>query len=371
MTRENRIMIGFDFTGSNYTNAKRSLEEWARYARHCDQFDVVFGVSTANYRSKGMAGAPDLKTDDALMEMCRVCSAFSRWDEDVTDIANKIIEDGGGGSCRPFYSGFNYGSLVNRLLLLANLMSCNYLVRIDPGTCPPSASTFDDLVTEHLRLIEGKSIVVSRGYEGRLAIRDMFVRDKTAHEQLIHDYTGVDPGSQVTGGAMFTSNVPGVPAMPFDRYGPDRKGATLVWGSDDAIYQILAETTGSRKLSQIPVPRFDVEGKRKSTIEYYRGVTGMVYLSSLLAGHGCSEAETRLQKFFATLKTEHLDPVKYRPSEEGKQLDQEFDLNAVAPKAFLESIAAGRENHNRLLSDGNWPEIAGKLQEALHSHVSM
>jgi hypothetical protein len=362
-------MIGFDFTGSNYAKAKHSLEAWARYATQSQQFDVVFGVSTANYRSKGMTGAPHLKTNDALKEMSKLCPAFARWDEDVTDIANKILDDGNGADCRPFYPGFNYGSLDNRLLLLANVISCRYLVRIDPGTCPPSAIAFDDVLSEHLRLIDSRSIVVSQGYKDRLAIRDMFVRDKSRHEQLILEYTGIEPTSQVTGGAMLTSNVPGVPALPFEPYGPDRKGNTLVWGSDDAIYQILDETRGSHKLSLAPIPRFDAEGKKKSTIEYYRGVTGMVYLSTLIEGHGSSEAESKLQKFFGKLKAEYLDPLKYRPEEEGKQLEEEFDLNTVAPAAFRKSIEAGRENHARLLSNDNWTRMSDQLGEALRSHV--
>jgi len=361
-------MIGFDFSGGNFPGALYALQQWSDYASKSEEFDVVFGVSTASYTNRGMPGAPDLTVSNALLAMLQYCPSLVCWDESVTDIASRIV-DGLRLDCRPFYRGFNYGSLDNRLLLLSHAVGADYFIRIDPGTCPPEPA-FDTLMAQHIGLIVDEEMVVSRGYEGRLAIRDLFVKDKDEHEELIRRYTGIEPTDQVTGGAMLTSSVPGVPAIPFEPFGSKRDELTLVWGSDDAIYQVLAETRGSRKLAEVPVPRFDQEGMRKTTIEYYRGVVGMVHLSKLLKGQEAAARE-HTTGFLEELKNDHLDPERYRPSKKGASMEEEFVAEKVIPSGFLESISRGLENHRALLGNGNWQKIANELRDSLHPHVQI
>ena len=173
---------------------------------------------------------------------------------------------------QPFLSHFNYGSVVNRLLLLAHSHDCDYMVRIDPGTLPPKRASFAYLMTKHEREIDNDAcVVVSRRYARRRALRNMFVRSGRgeSHAELVKDCTGIDVKNQITGGAMLTLKSPGTPAMCF----PTDSGLTLVWASDDGIYQVLPATQDkSHILPKHPVPRFDAVGKSKPSTEYYRGI---------------------------------------------------------------------------------------------------
>lgn len=372
MTDKTRLLIGFDFTGFNFPSALYSLQQWAAFTKRSEDFEVIFGVSTAQHRSRGLPGAQDLSTRNALMSMTQYAFPLICWDEYVNDLAKNILR-GQGIKCHASYSGFNYGSLVNRLLLLANEASCDFLIRVDPGTRPPDSRFFDEMAREHIGAIKGKVCVVSRGYEGRLAIRDQFVRDKKKHEELVEQFTFVKPNSQVTGGAMFTSNVPGTPAVPFEAYGT--AAPTLVWGSDDAIFQVLPTTRDSRKLADIPIPRFDREGKGKSTVEYYRGVSGMVCLAELASGKSESEAKKKVVEFLQTLKEKHLDETKYKSDDEkdakgrsqGEIMGQEFSHNTVAPAAFLSRIKEGWDNYAALLEE--WQNVATVLKGHLNPFI--
>lgn len=374
MNTKQHVMLGFDFTGSNFPSALYTMQQWAKYTESADAFQVSFGVSTASYQSRGLPGASDISVHHALVAMLQYCPSLACWDECVTDIASQIISDIDGIECKPFYSSFNYGSLDNRLLLLAHTLRARFLIRVDPSTLPPKTRSFDELVAEHIGIIGNSDIVVSRGYDGRLAIRGLFVTDKEKHEKLIEQFTGINPLKQVTGGAMLTSSVPGVPAIPFERFGGKSGDLTLVWGSDDAIYQIIKDTNGSKKLESIPIPRFDQEGKRKSTIEYYRGILGMVYLSGLLSKNDSSKAQkARLNEFFNLLKKEHLSQEKYRSTEKGATLEDEFIIDNVAPSAFLTKIEEGLMNYKLLIceSQKNWQLIANILQGPLYPHVQI
>jgi len=374
MADKTRLLIGFDFTGFNFPSAIYTLQQWATYTKQSEDFDVIFGVSTAQHRPRGLPGAPDLSTRNALISMSQYASPLVCYDEYVNDLAKDILQ-AQGIKCHASYSGFNYGSLVNRLLLLASEASCDFLIRVDPGTRPPDSRSFEEMAREHIGAIKGTACVVSRGYEGRLAIRDQFVRDKKEHEKLVERFTFVKPNSQVTGGAMFTSSVPGTPAVPFEAYGT--AAPTLVWGSDDAIFQVLPATDGSRKLSDIPIPRFDREGKGKSTVEYYRGVAGMVCLADLASGKPESVAKEKVIEFLQILKEEHLNEIKYKPINEktargkgrGEIMDNEFCHDTVAPAAFLSRIKEGWDNHAALLEE--WQNVATVLKGHLNPFIKV
>jgi hypothetical protein len=55
-------------------------------------------------------------------------------------------------------------------------MDCKHLLRVDPGTSPPDC-TFSDVFEEHIDVISDQNIVVSRGYAGRIAVRDFYCRE--------------------------------------------------------------------------------------------------------------------------------------------------------------------------------------------------
>lgn len=357
---KDRIMIGLDFAEGNFPSALCTLFQWAACAKGQKDLDVVFGVSTT---------APDPRS--MIISMSKYLKPLFCLDERVGGMATEIISGHTRkNNCHPFYSGFNYGSLVNRLLLLANIARCQFLVRVDPGTYPFASPDFNSVVQQHIDFVKGTKKVVSRGYDGRLALRHVFVLDKSAQEKLVCNYTGIDASQQVTGGALWTSSVPGTPAIGFEQYdGFNGKGLTLVWGSDDAIYQILPATGGSKKLLDVSVPRFDPEGMRKTTVEYYRGVVGMVYLSGFMSSGQESSARERTENFLVDLRVKHLDPAKYRPETPGKTMDEEFSMDLVAPDSFLTSIRNGLENHSRLMNNDNWTTIADALKEKLAQEV--
>jgi len=380
--REKRkIMVGFDFTTSNYPAALYTLQQWARCAEGSG-LDITFGVSTALSRKKVFCFEKISTVRDALLIMAGQCRNFVCWDEFVTDFVFCSVPEM---LSRPFlfYRDFNYGSSVNRLLLLAYAAGCEYLVRVDPGTLPPELdpeqdggrTKFGAIVDEHIDLIKGSVKVVSRGYKGRLAIRDLFVYEnkKKEHEQLVEGFTGIDVRRQVTGGAMFTSNVPGLPVVGFGRFGPSKKELTLVWGSDDAISQILPEMSGSKNMGGVLVPRFDPEGKRKTTVEYYRGVAGMVYLANFITSGKDVVARKKLRRFFHELKGYFLDPKRYRLESEGKNksMRREFTLTRVAPEPFLAKIRDGFLAYKELVSSDKWMRMADVLKKVLPSQIQV
>lgn len=361
-----RVLLGIDFVGANFPSALYSLQRWAEYAKSSTSFDPVIGVSTFCRRSEPLRGAKTLTAEQAVGIVRACCSGLPvlHWDTGVNELATGILAETGIGSV-PSWPDFSYGGVVNRLLLLANEASCAWLVRMDPGTLPPSEKPFDDVLHHHLAWIGDSSIVVSRGYKGRLALRDIFLIEGKADEQcdLVQGMTGIDPLAQVTGGAMFTSKVPGVPALSFPS---SESGPTLVWGSDDGIYQILPSTQGSRKVGVIEVPRFDVVGKPKSTKEYYRGVAGTVFLASVL--RGARNPTNEVQQFLDRVAV-LLDDKRCSQIDENPNWRSEFMRANVAPDAFLERINTGFKNHEALCK--NWPRLTEVLKGKLSAAVQV
>ena len=361
-----RILLGIDFIGRNFPSALYSLQRWAEYAKNSSCFVPVIGVSTFCRRSAPLPAATNLIAEQALRVVKDCCSGLEvlHWDTDVNELAAAILSENGIKSC-PSWSDFSYGGAVNRLLLLANEASCPCLVRVDPGTVPPTEKPFDDILHHHLSWIGDSSIVVSRGYKGRLALREIFLIEGKADDQcdLVHRMTGIDPLAQVTGGGMFTSKVPGIPALPF---AGTENGPTLVWGSDDGIYQILPSTLGSRKVGAIEVPRFDVVGKPKSTKEYYRGVAGTVFLASVL--RDIQNATHEVQRFLDRIAG-MLDDRKCREIDGNENWRSEFTRANVAPDGFLDKIKEGCRNHVQLCEE--WSRIADLLRGKLITAVQV
>jgi hypothetical protein len=141
---------------------------------------------------------------------------------------------------RLFYTGkdiFSYGGAFNRLLVLALVAKAPVLVRVDAGTAPLSPALFSASLKSHLALLD-KYAVVSGGYSGRIALRDLKgvegPSERSKFHELVKRRIAVDPLRQLTGGACFALRPEsGPPAIAFP-------GVLPVWASDDAFFQWVA-----------------------------------------------------------------------------------------------------------------------------------
>jgi hypothetical protein len=350
-----RILLGIDFVGDNWHTARSTVEQWWQFAADSAVYDVALGVSNFCRRKEVLPGSDSITPESVHQNLASMIPAdrLAHWTSDIDDqVLTEAVRHGF--HAVPLYSQFNYGSIVNRLLLMASARDCQYLVRVDPGTRPPTNTPFDRLMDEHRRLIEDDGYeVVSRRYGSRLALRHMFVRPglEDIHKNLVQDATGVKIDSQVTGGAMFTQRTPGVPAVCLP---PHDGQPTLVWASDDAIYHFLPQTrTHSKMLESYPLPRFELAGKAKSPAEYYRGIVGAIFLRSLTKGTSHNQAVSELEAFIQQLKSEMLDVAKCSQYSGDSQWLSSFSPENLAPAAFLDAIRAGYVNHQKLLPEWN------------------
>jgi hypothetical protein len=238
---------------------------------------------------------------------------------------------------KPFYKGFSYGGTVNRLLALAAIADCKYLIRIDPGTRPPYYSR--EMFQRHVDAIKsGEAAVTSGLYTDRIALRDDFVpRDKKGdYYEFVQIYTGVDPYRQITGGAAFTVGVfTGPPAIPFP-------GFTPVWASDDGFY---ASICGSKALlfPESRVHRSYPGQAARHGKEYPVRLASMVVLRQLFSGASEDIAIGAGMEFLQQLKERGF----YR----------QFilaDANAELKKRS-QNIVTGWKNYEYLRKD--WVEI--------------
>jgi hypothetical protein len=375
MTSQKRMLLVSDFAGANYPSALYAMQQWSQYVSQSDKYDTILGPTTFAHRSFPV-GSCGVTGRDAVLMIAQTCAGMTTvyWDRYVDELALEILRRNGVGA-QPFYTDFNYGSAVNRWLLLANEMSCDYVLRVDPGTRPPD-EPFDELMGNRLNAMAdlGTNAVISHGYDGRLAIRDDFllgeandeVRKKAIEEQcrIIKAITHIDPKSQVTGGAMFTSRVPGIPAIPFQK---SKKGLTLVWGSDDAFFQLLPATDGSKNIGAPAIPRFDKVGKPKTTIEYYRGVLGMVALYSVMSGReteAINAVESFLQDLIPILNKEFCKRHDRNP-----HWRETFIRKEIAPDEFIEQIVLGWRNHVALVQE--WQTVCRTLKGQLYPHIQI
>ena len=357
-----RILLGIDFTGENHRAAYSSITQWWQFISDSSHYTPVLGVSNFCEKKKTLPGNDHVTPESAHPFLKSVIPAdrLAHWTSDIDDQISKEAVKQGFQSI-PFYSRFSYGGLVNRLLLMACANDCRYLVRIDPGTHPPAGISFDELMKEHEQWIEDNEYgIISRRYLDRLALRHMFVREgqKSAHKELVQHATGIPVEAQITGGAMFTQRVPGVPAVCFP---PTETNLTLVWASDDGLYQTLKETKNHCKvLGTHPIPRFDSVGKQKKSTEYYRGICGAVYLQALKTDLSRQQAIHKLEHFIDVLKQEILDGAQCSRLDNNPQWNVSFCLEELAPTDFLSAIQTGYENHKSLMPE--WVELSKGLR---------
>lgn len=369
------VLLVLDFTGRNFPSALYTIQQWTPYVKKSDHFSVSIGLMTSQGRDEKLNEKGDMTVHDALTTIREYCLGlhFVIWDKEVDEKLERLLE-AEDISSRPTYPSFNYGSIVNKGLLLANAISSQYLTRVDPGTLPPERD-FDKVFKKHVDFIDSNQRVTSRGYKGRMAVRDFFAKRSEIknHHCLVEKMTEVPVKAQVTGGALFTSTVPGIPAIPF-RETP-QSGRILVWASDDGIYQRIKAAEGSAPRGGVKVPRFDRVGKPKTSFEYYRGLGGMVYLSALLdaqenrkmndkspSSH-IDEARGKVSSFIEALKP-LLDEDKCQSNDEaefekehGRKLNWKLDFqrSEVAEDSFLIQIEEGLRNYTTLRDE--WPKI--------------
>ncbi len=360
-----KILLGIDFIGSNFPGAIYTIQQWWKYVTSDNKYDCILGVSNFCNRNSPLPGAWDL-SPTKVKEVLRCFipkKKLVQWTSDIDAILLQTLQKEKRFKSKPFFSEFNYGSVVNRLLLLAYSHDCDYLVRIDPGTIPPKGKPFVDLMAEHESIIDGQiNTVVSRRYADRLALRNIFVKEgkENFHAELVKKYTGIDVYAQITGGAMLTLKSPGTPAICF----PPGDGLTLVWASDDGIYQVLPETkTKSRMLPDYPVQRFDAVGKPKKSIEYYRGIIGAVCLNTLRNGKTLKIAKQNAEQFLQKLKADILDVEKCSLMDADPNWNTTFCLKNIAPQPFIKAIADGYKNYIQLLDE--WKEICNILKSLI------
>ena len=263
MMKITRVLLGIDFIGTNFPAALYTLQRWWDYINKSNGYFCIVGISNFCDSNASLPGTTNLTPINVL----KVLNGFIPKNQLVqwtSEIDSGLLEEVKKNGCKsqPFYSGFNYGSVINRLLILASSFDCDYMVRVDPGTVPPKKKSFSKLMHKHSKIInKDKQTVVSRRYADRLALRDMFVIDDhiEKHRELVMKYTGVNVNAQITGGAMLTFKTPGTPAICFPS---GDKGLTLVWASDDGIFNILSETKEKSEMKEkFPVERFDEQGK--------------------------------------------------------------------------------------------------------------
>jgi hypothetical protein len=332
-----RILLAVSFTASNAASAQTTIREFGNYFRRSahSRYEVLLGVESHADRR------PELERFENLFPT--ICS----WDDETTARALSALR----GRPQPFFSGFSYGGYVNRVLMLSGLAGCDYLLRVDPGTLPPV--DLWSMIEAQVEALHA-SQVVSGVYQDRLAFRDNLYARRSLRDQylaFIAQETGVALHRQITGGALFMVATPGIPAIPFQEWSPGNP--TLVWGSDDAVFQDAG--INSRVFDHHKVPRHDPFGKAKPPVEYFRGVVGMVYLNRLRRNDA---ARTCVASFIETLNG-FLDSSL----EENRESRIPLEEKDVAPAQFLDRIDSGYANYLGLL--GAWTDVVDDVRRAI------
>lgn len=360
-TRGRRVMLVISYVAWT-ASPRRTVEEFGQALSQLsrlkdDSVQVVLGV--------------DAHSEDPWTELRPLQNLFAEiyvWSKPLTQAVTErplsVSE------ARPFFPSFSYGGFLNQAFILATYAECDYVLRVDPGTAPPEE--LGEILIEHFDTLDSESDVevVSGQYQDRLAYRDRLYRhDTNADEYLrfVGRFTGVDLRKQVTGGAMFTATTPGVPAMPFEMFtaASGKQEPTLVWGSDDALFQLHSPPTlpCGRVFLEHAVPRFDPVGKAKLPEEYFRGVAGMVYLRTLLERRRSRESVSR---FIAELNP-YLSPDRPECRDPNNPACTLLPLRLadVAPALFLDKIDIGHANYTRLCRD--WTEIVPDVANTIQS----
>ena len=293
-----KVMLGMSFF-KNHKDAKRTAWQFCDAIQSSEiRGRVVLGLETG-YSAMNVLHESSERLHEWLTELTK-----TNWPEIyVWDDGCQVLEDWPIELPKPFYPGFSYGGAVNRLLGLAAIAKCNYLVRVDPGTAPHG--DFAQVVNRHIgEIASGNLKVVSGQYTDRIALRDDFVKGDQLDEyyDFVCEWTGIDPRSpsdvppvhlgQVTGGAAFTVAVGGPPVIVFD-------GAP-VWASDDGYFRL--EYSGKAGVDrETQVSREEAGGHAREPGEYPVRLVSMVVLNELRKKHSLDVALKKADLFLDRL----------------------------------------------------------------------
>ncbi|MBW2737796.1 MAG: hypothetical protein JRE64_02880 [Deltaproteobacteria bacterium] len=303
-----KVMLGMSLFKANCEDASRTALAFSKVLRK--DAHVALGVETGGMGRDSLEMSRFI--NDRLLETWSEKRVYV-WDA-YSD--KKFFDRWRSNQPMPFYQGFSYGGAVNRMLVLAKLAGCEYLVRVDPGAAPPYY--FREMVRHHVNVIaSGNDVeVVSGQYTDRMAIRDEFLpKEKRAdYYEFIQMYTGVNPYRQITGGAAFTLNVTaGPPPIPFPDFTP-------VWASDDGVY---ATVSGSKAvvLPESRIFRTEPGPAARYGEEYPVRLASMVILQMLFEGCSESDAANAGCKFLEELKSRGFYE-QYNPSVAKEKLQE-------------------------------------------------
>lgn len=340
MDNQVKVMLAMSFFKASVSEANKTARVFAEALP--DSSKIVLGVETDGLarETEEMKGFVRERLSEPWGER-RVYV----WD-DSTD--KRFFPNWPSHHPKPFYDGFSYGGTVNRLIALAALAGCQYLVRVDPGTAPPYYLT--EMLRRHIGAIEsGEAAIASGLYTDRIALRDDFVPQdkKGAYYDFVQLYTGVDPHKQITGGAAFTVKVAaGPPAIPFP-------GFTPVWASDDGLYATIC---GNKAVlfPESRVHRSDPGQAARHGKEYPVRLASMVVLRQLFSGVSEGDAIGAGMEFLQQLTERGF----YRQF-------MLVDANAELAKR-AQNIVAGRKNYESLRE--RWSEIVQEIARVASEH---
>lgn len=339
MNKRFKVMLGMSFF-KNHAEARKTARAFS------DVLGVdnlaVLGLETELSRDENLPESQETMANFLNEGMHENWPRLYLWDKNCD---RQVLQDWAENLPMPFYEKFSYGGAVNRLLALAKVAGCEYLIRVDPGTAPPYY--FQQLINYHVsKLEQDKAKVVSGQYTDRIALRDNFVPSdkKEAYYQFIRDYTGVDPrhNKQVTGGAAITIAVAGPPAIPFD--------GARVWASDDGYFQLIFPSK-ALILPESIVPRTD-PGYPMPGTEYFVRLASMVVLCELHKGSEKPRAKDKGSEFFERLM-EYLDSER----------QEVFDIESAKEelRGLIEVIFEGYNNYKHL--NENWLAVIEELDK--------
>jgi len=252
-----------------------------------------------------------------------------------------------------------YGGIPNQIALLGLRTGSDAYVRLDRDCNPRQGTSLDDIITEHLGLLEDNAIV-SAQYEPRYALTDEFIAEEDREEwyNFVEKWTGIDTRQQLNGGGAFTMSLAslGIPAPTFS----EEEGYFLVWGSDDAYLGRVAEqkgedwTTSDSKIIQQPDP--DRESQR-----YFKKYFPRVAANACL--HECTKQqrtgsidEEAVTETYHDFIADFVDQ-QFISEETGEVVD-----NPPESENLPAIVAEGFDCYQAIV--GNWDKIAADAKKS-------
>lgn len=343
--KKKRIAVAISFNGRNCQNAKRSIVRFSRWFARSVYYDVVWVLMIPSGR-KTLEGASELGYASAVRAMITAAGGLPVHvvDNDTTMALRAAVPDQ---IPNPVGDDFNYGGTKNLAHIAAMGLGADVVLRIDPATSPP-LGTCDEVISAIEGHLMKQDSLTSGQYLGRIALRYKHVPHgrRTGFLHLVERFTGIDPLSQVTSGALSGSKLPGSPAIPLNSYlGDDgSKKLSLVWFIDDGAVQRI---TSSSPIDSLLVPRIDLEQEGsypKGKSEYFRSVVAAVYLCAVMDGEQPQLACQVLDRFIEELCN---------------LIGDRFSSDELLPVPLARRIDEGWENY-RLLR-GVWPDLCARL----------